>query len=304
MLPSYMNACVYMADHQRSLSLSGHTLLNGNAWLSKAGIRAAYLNQRPYVHNTLLNGRLQESEDQLPALDPVFVEYLYRLADTTPFVKQQYDLRMLDSGLAAPFSDPVKEVVQPGVLLLENINLEGHIIVRSDSLIEVDASANLRNVILIAPVVKFRKGWKGAVQVIAKDSIVAAEDCHWEYPSALVLLKSHKENLQNKLIIDKKCIVDGMVLSVCDTADVYKSYVELGEGSKLTGIAYVMGYLSLKANVDGIVLTDYFIYRSPSTVYENYLVDVTIDRNKLSSRYIGPSIFRDAGKRTVIAWVQ
>jgi hypothetical protein len=303
-LPSYMDACIYLADHQRSLSVSGNTILNGNAYLSKGGIKAAYIEQKGFAYDTMLRGKILESGQQLPAADKRFIEYLYQLSDASTHAKKSISPNEIDTGISVSFQDTMVEIFSDDDISLENVNLEGHIIVRSNASIEVSHMARLRNIILAAPVVRFEKNCNVSVQVIATDSIILKRNTVIEYPSSLILLKRDKEKDQPVFLMEDGAIVNGIIASICKPGDVQKNFAGFKAGSILRGIAYCSGYVSLAGKVEGIVLTDYFIYRTSSAVYENYLVDVTIDRNRLSSYFSGSALFSTSTSQKIVEWTR
>ncbi|HEY0067138.1 MAG TPA: hypothetical protein VGB46_07245, partial [Flavisolibacter sp.] len=68
-LPPAMDGCLYMADHQRPLSLSGATKLRGDAWISPTGLKTAYVDGRGFEYTTLLEGEVRNSSNHLPRLE-------------------------------------------------------------------------------------------------------------------------------------------------------------------------------------------------------------------------------------------
>jgi hypothetical protein len=80
-------------------------------------------------------------------------------------------------------------------------------------------------------------------------------------------------------------------------------YTEIGAGVLIQGILYADGYLLLKGKVYGATLADYFLYRSPAIVYDNYLVDAQLDRAALPSYFAGPVLFGDRKKNRILQWV-
>jgi hypothetical protein len=191
-----------------------------------------------------------------------------------------------------------------GDIQLSHMNIDGHVIIQSDSLIEVDQTTTFSNVILIAPVIRIKRNVIGAFQAIASDSIIVEKNCTLLYPSALVLLKDKRVSSQNTITVMDSSVVNGVIFTLADSSDMEKSKVELGTQTIMNGVVYVQGYLSLKGKVNGSVLANYLLYQKTPSMFINYLVDAVINRNKLSPYYIGPEVFDNYKMRDLIQWVQ
>jgi hypothetical protein len=303
-LPAYMNGCLYMADHKRPLSLVGNTNLVGDAWLSPAGVKASYINQRGFDNDKLVDGTIKTSGTQLPPVNKELIDWLYELSAPQAGDSLQ-QLPSPGDSLVQRFADSTLVLYSSKPVNLDAVTLKGHIIIKSDSLIEAGAATLCEDVILVAPVIKFTRGFRGAVQAIATDSIITDRDCVFDYPSALVLLKRKNITWQNVMRIGEGSQVNGIIITRCDSADIYRSYAEIQKGVKVTGIAYIMGFLALSgATVSGTLLTDYFIYKTPSMLFENHLVDVVVNRPGLSRYFIGSAVFEQATRKEIIKWVQ
>lgn len=294
-----LDGCLYLAEHQRSLSLVGNTRLTGKAYLPKGGIKPGYINQRGYDHSDLVNGPIWQSTNTLPDVDIDRVRYYGDWLRRDSLAEQGQEL---PDTIEHSFTDAVQTIHRKGPITLSGVKYAGHIIIGSDSLIEVDSDVVLNGVLLIAPVVRFRRGFSGKVQAFGTDSIIVEEACHMRYPSALVIVKENKGKSQPRLVVGENSVVEGLVLTHADDASVM-TLMELRSGSLIRGIVYSNGFLSPEGGVYGTVLTDYFIYRSSVMVYENYLVDTWIDRRGLPDYFAGPSIFNSKKKNRVIQWV-
>jgi hypothetical protein len=299
-LPNYMDGCLYLADHRRPLSVNGNTVLTGDVYLSKGGIKPVYINQHGYSGSKLVNGNIKTSEENLPPLDASITNYLYKMShDSLPGM----DLEAGDS-LVQAFHDSVFYIYSKDVWQLAGMTLKGHVVIKADSLIEADAGTHLEDVILVAPVIRFKKGFSGTVQAIATDSLIVEAGSVFNYPSALVLLKEPGLKMQNVIRIEEGSNVNGLVIARCERDDVTRCRVEIKKGALINGVVYVMGYCALGGQVNGTVLSDYFIYQEQSMLYENTLVDVQLNRRELSPYFIGSPVFHQANTKQIIKWVK
>ena len=267
-LPVSMNACLYLADHGRPLSLTGKTILHGDVYVSTAGM---------VYERKQLEGSIKLSGPNLPPVDSSFIQYLPASQTVTT----------IPDSLTQSFFSPTHIIYQNKLVALNNVTLKGRIVVRSDSAIIVNSKCVLDNVILIAPRIEFRKGFAGSVQAFAFDEIIVDDECVFSYLSCLA---------QNKIQLGRNCRLSGMLLG--------RDEVSISEGTVINGIVYTKGHTTLQGKVNGIVLTDFFRYRSTTTEYQNYLTDAALDRSKLSEWFVAPPLFTPAEQRKIMQWLE
>ena len=300
----YYDGCIYLADHQEALSLIGDTRLTGDAYLSGGGIKPGYINQRGYSFSRLLAGSIQRSKRDLPALNENTLEYLLALEKSTGDTSFLKSMDIIESDtLERSFGDTALTFFQHRRIVVAGKYLKGKIIIKSDSAIEVAKSAGLENVILVAPEIRFDAGFSGTVQAVATDSIIAEAGTSLHYPSSLVLVNNGNSIDGKRINIEKDCKLEGIILSIADSAHKQKTFVNIRSGTIITGIVYASGFLENLATIQGTALTDLFIYRNGASVYVNNLVDVEINRNLLSKYFISSPIFGNK-KNNILAWVK
>jgi hypothetical protein len=304
--PGFLNSCLYLVDHDRPLSVVGRTELVGDAYLPKAGVRMAYINQNGYSGAKLVYGDILFSDRIPPAIYDGFFQYL----DTLLFSAQLFsDLENSSSNnletTSRSFSDSLKVIYDRGKMDISNISYSGHIIIKSDSLIEIENTCALQNVICIAPRVRIKSGFKGRIQVLASEGITMEDSCALQYPSALILIKRNQgvARSQPTITVERNSMLEGGIYSFSGSDDVYKTRVIVEDSCRLNGILFVNGYLTLKSNITGSVLTDFMLYQNNSSTYENHLVDIKIDRSGLSDHFLGPSVFPGPKQNKVIQWL-
>lgn len=293
----YLSGCLYLADHQSSLSISGFAKLQGDAYLPKGGLRPVFIDQKGFGYNELIKGNIKKSMDSLPAIDERLIQSLNNLIS-----KREEESNISDS-VARSFEEPMMVLFRKEPITLSDCKLEGHILVLSDSSITIKGNCRLENIIVSAPHIEFESGFSGALQAIATDSIIVKSHCKLFYPSSLVILKNNISKDQPRIVIYDSSEIQGAILASSKINDENKTLVEIKDKSAVTGLVYCSGYLSLKGIVHGTVLTDYFIYKSPPSVYINYLVDAEINKNALSKYYIDPYLFISNKPSEIIQWI-
>jgi len=262
------NACLYLADHGRPLSLTGSTVLQGDMYVTSAGM---------VYDQKMVKGKIKFSKPDLPAIDSSFVQYL---------PKAQAVLAVPDS-LTQSFFSSTYIIYQKKLIVLNNVRLKGRIVVQSDSAIIVGSQCVLDNVMLIAPRIVFSKGFAGRVQAFAGNEMIIDDDCMFAYPSCLS---------QNRIQLGRNCRLDGVLLG--------RDEVSISAGTVINGMVYTKGHTGLQGKVNGIVLTDFFVYRTAVTEYENYLTDASLDRNGLSQWFVAPPLFMPAEQRKIMQWLE
>ncbi|HXB93044.1 MAG TPA: hypothetical protein VNU72_12170 [Puia sp.] len=310
-IDSPLDGCIWLAEHRTPLALAGNTRLKGNAHIPKGGLRPAIIDQRGFAFPELILGTTSNSGDSLPPVNPRLIGLISQETGITPTVEIQAGYagpstkqNPVPDSLDRSFGDTATILYGRGPINLSSCSLKGHILIISDSLIRVSPGAILENVILSAPVIRLDSGWSGMLQAIASDSIIVQNNCRLFYPSALVLLKYRGSTLQPKITIGDSCMLNGMILThISLQKDQVRTYVEIGKGSILDGWLYAEGFVYLKGQVHGAVMADHFLYKTPMTVYVNYLVDATIDRTALSPWFAGPHIFNNDHPSRIVQWV-
>jgi cytoskeletal protein CcmA (bactofilin family) len=202
------------------------------------------------------------------------------------------------------FADTILHLNFPGKFVAGSY-FKGQVIIQSQEMITLAAGSHLDQVIVTAPYVKIADNFSGSLQVIATDSIVLGNNCHLQYPSALILVKKRSIiNMPVTMRIADNCRIDGVILTyAADPDDQVKTFTRLGKDFWMNGIIFSDGFLEMNGTINGTVITDYTILRRQSAIYDNHLMDVTIDRTSLSGYYLAPPIFKQQRKNKVIQWL-
>lgn len=286
---------LYIADEDRPLSISGKARIEGNAYLPKSGIKAAYVGESSYEGKELVYGKVLESTRDLSVANTTLIGGLNELLKG--FDSQQE--KTLPDSLTHSFFKDVKRIhLSPSSSLLSNNRISGNVIISSDSLIQVDALSSLDQVILVAPHVKISSGFKGRLQIIASDSISIESSVRLAYPSTLILIKPDTAGFQPKLNIGENSVVQGQLFAWEKSRSQMMPLISIGKGSIIKGEIWSKGYVQLGKNsrVNGSVSAIRLIANISSIIYENYLIDVLINRSSLSKYYTGSKMFNSAGK--------
>lgn len=300
-------AALYLIDEDRPISVSGKTLIKGNAYVPKAGVKEAYVDNTAYLGNKkLVIGNQKNSAKALPALLQKrlsSIEYLFTL-------EQQSESTILKrDSFSNSFNSPLKFVNLKKQAFTISSKLNGNILIRSDTTITIDSSSRLDNVIVCAPSINVAEGFHGSCQLFATDSIHISKNSKFEYPSVIgvVQLKSANTKTPVKIIIDNGCRLNAIVFSYQKDKSEVLPIISVGEHTSITGQVYSQGIFNYKKNIEinGSVFTNRFIYQSSYTRFENYLIDVKLNSDKLSKYYLSSDLLPVASnKQRVLQWLK
>lgn len=301
---------LYLKDDDRPLSVSGKTVIRGTAYLPPAGIRKAYIEDKAYEGDTTVYGALKNSEKQLPKINTALVEQLKkhffdslenRMDTVVSFntVKDSLNRSFYQTPLLLSSEDSIS---------VENIRLKGALIVVSKEAIYLPSSANVEQAIFIAPKIKIAKNFKGTLQAFAQDSILIEENVELAYPSAIGLIERRNENtvqeFSPEIVIHKNARIHGVVFSVAaSTATDFMNRIRIEPGCEVYGEVYADGMLELKGAVFGSVACQRFVLQTPSSLYDNFLLDATIDYTKRSGYYLESAFLQTSGKGGIVKWL-
>ena len=299
---------LYLKDNNQSLVLVGNTKIIGNVALPKQGVKSGYIAGESFYGKKLINGLQIFSRKELPKINNLdfvlnFAKNYEGLTDYTSFeLKENIDLYQ-------SFLDNTLLFQSNKTLSLLNTNLTGNIIIASKRAIRINASCQLKDIILIAPEVTIGKNVSGNFQVIATKRIEIKENCTLSYPSALVLLDDDLESQNRKknkpvfkLNIGNQSVVKGIVLYHSKNKIFnYNTQVVINKGAKIVGEVFCSQNLNLSNEVVGSVFTNSFIIKKSGGIYINHIYNGIINNRELPKQYVGLQI--DGSSNAVMKWV-
>ncbi|MDB5090872.1 MAG: hypothetical protein JWR09_4866 [Mucilaginibacter sp.] len=301
-------AALYLIDEDRPFSLSGKTTIRGDAYIPKAGVQAAYIDNKAYEGDKrFIIGKKHNSERTLPALDEKILKQFE--AYFTQDIKGDSILSKKDS-LKNSFLRPTHVFnFKKATKTIENMNISGNVILFSDTTVIIDSTASLKNILVYARSIIVKGGFHGNCQLFATDSIRIEPNCQFGYPSSLGVLcfKSLKTNSQLKITVGHNTNFSGTIFTYDNTANPLKPYITIQKDSKIKGQIYSQGILELqdKTELDGSVFTSRFLYKNTVTIFENYLINAKIDSKALSPYYLSSGILPVSGKKKeVLQWLE
>jgi hypothetical protein len=277
-------AAIYLADEDRPLSVSGNTIITGDGELPKSGIKQSYVDGKPYKGKELIKGKIKTSARDLPSLQENWISKIleaFKLADAG-------HLAMKDSLINTFYNKSKVYSIPVGQETLSGLKFKGKVILISDTTVVIESNTVLEDVLLYAPSIIIKDRFKGSCQLFARDSIAIGKQCEFHYPSFAGVFKSETSKIQAKISLGAESKFSGVLLSYEKKRSDLQTIITLGKDCLLKGEVFATGFIQLEAplKVYGKVYTKRFIMRKAGVFYENFLIDVELNRKLLSKYYL------------------
>jgi hypothetical protein len=301
-------AAIYLVDEDRPFSLSGKTTIRGNAYIPKAGVQQAYIDNKAYQGDKrLIIGAKHISGKILPPLDDGRLKQMeqYRdqkvISDGTLLKKDSVQWSFLRPTSFVDFKNEATT--------LSHIKLGGNIVLFSDTTLIIDSTAVLSNILIFARSIIVKSGFHGKAQLFATDSVSIEQHCRFEYPSCAGILRFQPSAVksQAKVSIGQHSEFSGVLFTYEKNETPVKPLISIGKYTRVNGQIYSQGILELRdsTEVAGSVFTSRFLYKNTFTLFENYLINTTIDSKALSPYYLTPALLPVSNKeKKLLQWLE
>ena len=306
--PNVNRTALYLEEQNRPLVVVGNTKIQGDVYLPKQGVRTGNISGHSYYGNQLIYGNTKTSQFlpklQLETLNQIKnFNKTYRNIDADQFLDLNIKRTYLNS-----FYKPLQAIYNRETIVLSEVSLTGHILVQSETKIIVDVTSNLKDVVLVAPIIQIKNNVEGVFQAFATKEITVGNNCKLNYPTSLVLEEKVQTNLheatnhkETPLIkIKKGSKIKGSVIYLGTTSN-YKAQILIDEKTTIIGEVYCNRNLELLGNVYGSVFASGFVANQSGSVYQNHIYNGTIIVNNLVEEYVGLT-FKNS-KKDVAKWL-
>lgn len=291
---------LYLSDENRPVLVSGNTSIKGNLAIPKSGIRAAFIDGNKYLGKELFEGKLSNSQQLIDSLDNEFVHVIQDElnADISEFLLLDVEnLEVSFFAMSGRFRVEGSQKITG--------ELKGNIKLYSDTTIIVAKEAKLEDVQLFAPSIVIEEGFNGNLQMFARDSIVVEKNTKLNYPSVAFVLGNSELNRHSNIQIHRHVEFNGILISYEQKRSPLQTLISIDEHALIKGEVYSAGVIKLDKNVRifGKVTCNNFLMKMSNIIYENFLIDVSIDRKARSKYYLSSRIFKTPIKNKVLKWV-
>jgi len=292
---------LYLSDKNKPLALSGNTQIIGDCFLPKAGVKRAYIEGKSFKGDKLIHGTVKDSKSSLPQLDSSIIDHnldlLTKNIDQLNIDYQNW-VTIPDSISNSFNNEQVIYFSEVAIPIVQN-KIYGNIIVISYEKVFIGNETQLEDILVYAPTIEVEQGFRGVLQLFATDSIKISKKCTLNYPSTVCLIDDVETLNKPFGIIETDCKIMGSIVITESGSSLNKSSFMIKPNTIVLGQVYVNGNLFLKGNITGNVSCKQFVLQTATSIYENHLVDVTIDIKRLPNYFLGNLIQSEHYKKGI-----
>jgi len=300
---SFKDTAIMVNDFGRPVNLAGTINFNGYCFLPKGTYKTTFIEGQGFSSTGDISGNIKSAPAYIPEPGKQFIEALENcskeISSTTDSIITNIDV--VKNKFTAKTA-----IFQASNLHLESNNLKGNIKLIINNEVIIDKDAHLEDVLIIAKKVRIRKEFKGSLQVIASDSIIVEENSVLNYPSSLIV--HIKENTlhdgMGTISINNNCRIEGAILCLgSKKAETPNNIIALDKECEIYGLIYSSGYAGIQGKIAGNIFAQKLLLKTPSSVYENHLLNCDIDSKKHSNTAVIPPLFENSKLNRCVKWL-
>jgi len=298
---------LYIVDEERPVAISGKTIVQGTAYLPKSGIRPAFVDGEYYDGiKEMVDGKILSSSASLPDIEKLHLQNVVSYQKQAK--KETMELLPVDRVLRRSFFHPTLTFSLTESNILPQDTIIGNIVIVGDSSITIRATTVLEDAIIIAPTIRIESGFKGKGQFFASDSLIIEKNTTLSYPSIAGLIGMDSIQSISKVSIGENSQVTGLVFLYKEKLPDQLDVLELAKQVNIQGDVISYGLLKYTdlLHISGSVYCYRFISQRPSSLYENYLINLTIERKSLNPYFVRPHFWslNKNKKQGIISWLE
>ncbi|MEO9545733.1 MAG: hypothetical protein ABJG68_15735 [Crocinitomicaceae bacterium] len=288
---------LFIVDQGRPITISGETRLEGKIAIPKSGLKRGYIEGKNYQGDKMIYGSQTESSKSLPKIQDGFKDDLLSFGGLITKWENS-------DSIVKSFSEEGVHYISDGYISIKNEYLAGQIVIEAKDSIFIGRNAQLSEVIVKSKVVHVQAGFIGTIQVFASEKITIEEDVTLMYPSVLGLLEeTFPLKQQNRISIGENSQVIGSVFALTENPNFrLPVQIDIAKEAKVDGLVYCQGKTQLKGTVNGNLYTEKFYLETPSSKYENHLLDAKI-LNDLPEDFVYISLFENQNPLNQLKWL-
>ncbi|GAO31954.1 hypothetical protein JCM15548_14369 [Geofilum rubicundum JCM 15548] len=276
---------LWMPDRNRYVSLVGKSQIIGDVYMSELGLRRANIEGRYFEGSELHEGKMHISEKQMPQIkDEVFNWVQGYMAGDIRETDSIVDFQTIhgDRLVKQSYASNTLVLQSSKYLSLEQGAFHDNILILSSDTIEVWPSVELNDVVLIANVIVFKKGFEGRLQAFAKQSLIVEDNCKFLYPSYIGAISVSPDV---EVTIGDSFQFNGGLVCFSNHAEEGKTILSVVKTDQIIGKVYTNGDLKISGKITGSLYCNRFVYQTQRAFYENFMMDLMIDEHLLPKEY-------------------
>jgi hypothetical protein len=295
---------LYLADNNTPLALCGKTVIKGNCILPKSGVKRAYIEGQNFIGTQLIDGKVTASNSSLPPIDKSLLDYLVSLFNYLPSASDSFVAWPTVTNYYWSFSHTKQIIYSNDRINIGTGDLEGKIIVVSKTRVEIRSQSTLKDLIIVAPMIQIDDGFSGDIQAFATDSICVGKNVNLKYPSVVSTITGSDKKKHPIINIDDGTSISGLILIDAGFDPLTKKpNLNINKGAQITGMIYCNGIVNMNGSVIGSIYCNTFILKTASAIYENNLLNSTIDISQVPDGFSMRNFLNTKPNRNVIKWL-
>lgn len=290
----YREESLYVCDGGSLFGLAGSTNVRGKAALPLGRVNYVPVNAEFFSGAALPDSAICRSDGNLP---PVWEAARKRATDYC----RQNDLsfRSLEeiTGAVRSFREETVGVACTGRV---EGDYRGRFLLYSSSILYIGPACRLEHVLVAAPSVIIGKGFRGSLQVFARDTVVVDEGAELRYPSGIFVCGGNpgrRVEIRDSSVVNGYVIVDGGEREELRPLLNYRQ----SRTASVRGLVYVDGIAQLEGRVCGSLLLKESYYFSPAGYYKDILYRTEVSGNR---EMVWPLWMKGEGGKEVIEWLE
>jgi len=294
---------LYLSDEDRPLVISGDTRIVGNVFMPKAGIKKAYAEGKSYSGGQLVyQGKNNFSQREIEPLDHDIIDELTQQFEDPRAIS---DASLDQQKYKVSFNVAPHFFKLPAHAVLTDISLSGHMILFADSSVVIGKGTSLNGVQVFAPSIRFEDGITVNGQFFASDSVIVGKNAEFKYPSVIGLLGKEVAGRQPHITFGANTYFAGIILNYTKAKGMLQHFTNFGKDNVVHGEVYCAGTIMLEKGfkINGRVSCNRFMMKTPTSLYENFLIDVGFSSKARSKYYLSSPLFTGNRSRKVLQWL-
>lgn len=299
------NVALLIPEDGKSIALSGDVSIEGICEMPQARFSQPSIEGRSFTGRQI-RSLIRTSGSIMPKLNENIAKltmgyaldrYMSKGTAIIPYTEFNKD-----SLIVSFLSDSTVTLYAEGPIAIDHKTIKGKVVIISDRAISIGSSAHISDVQCYAPYIEFGNGFSGNLQAYATDSIVVGEKCEIKYPSVLGI-NQERAGISALTLKENSTLYGIAFMNTKDEGSSPKSILAIAKNASVRGQVYSNNFTEIKGAINGSLYTKRFILRTPSSIYENTIMDASIDMYKLSSNYIGADLIGEGTTGGVIKWI-
>lgn len=277
---------IHLAEFSSPISFSGTVTLIGDKTLPSGIISDRYIGNVPNVLNS--KGKASLATDMLPDIRSDFKNGLPIISCKAATFG---DIEPNPQGIYINSFDDETLKVTTGYTI-DAKGVKGNFVITAKDSIEINPALVMEDIIINAPVVRIKSGFSGSVQIYATTKVIVEDGVTLKYPSSVVVYNA----TDNKATIDigvKSAVYGAVVLYGNPIKRMDINNIRLSKNSLVVGDVYATGKVIAGGSIYGTLYAYGLSGQNRQIVYENCLIDTTIDVSLRPDYFVSMPLFNE-----------